>query len=136
MTRGAGSTPEPASAWAAGGFPSSTVRGGEGKWILLQVLSRYLPCRLSARPKMGFGIPVGGWFAGPLREWGESLLNEDGLQHQGFLDPRQVRTLWRGHLAGARSWEPQLWGLLMFQSWLESQAAFAPDDMSCGQSIG
>jgi asparagine synthase (glutamine-hydrolysing) len=116
--------------------PSLKIRHGEGKWILRQVLSRYLPSRLSARPKMGFGIPVGQWLAGPLREWGESLLQEDRLRQEGFLDAGMVRALWTEHLAGTRSWESRIWGLLMFQSWLEGQAESVPQQMSCSQSAG
>jgi asparagine synthase (glutamine-hydrolysing) len=114
---------------------SFKLRGGEGKWILRQVLSRYVPQRLFERPKMGFGIPVGKWFAGPLRDWAESLLGESRLRQEGFLDARTVRSIWGEHLAGTRYWEPQLWGLLMFQSWLESQAAAVPQEVS-SYSVG
>ena len=110
---------------------SFKIRGGVSKWILRQVLSRYLPLELFERPKMGFGIPVGRWFAGPLRDWGQSLLQEDRLRQDGFLNVAAVQRLWKEHLSGARSWEPQLWGVLMFQSWMEGRAESLLEKVSC-----
>src|SRR5258706_9088930 len=92
---------------------------------------RYLPLELFERPKMGFGIPVGRWFAGPLRDWGQSLLQEDRLRQDGFLNVAAVQRLWKEHLSGARSLEPQLWGGLMFQSWMEGRAESLLEKVSC-----
>ena len=37
------------------------IRNNEGKWILKQILNKYVPRELTERPKMGFGIPLGDW---------------------------------------------------------------------------
>jgi asparagine synthase (glutamine-hydrolysing) len=47
-------------------------RRGKGKWILRQILYKYVPPELIEWPKMGCGVPIGGWLREPLREWVES----------------------------------------------------------------
>jgi len=68
---------------------------------------------------MGFGIPVGDWLRGPLREWSEELLSESRLLSEGFFHAGLIRKMWSEHLSGARNWQSQLWVVLMFQAWLE-----------------
>jgi len=94
------------------------VRGRTGKWILRQVLRKYLPAAPLERPKMGFGVPVLEWVRGPLREWAESLLSEERLRREGFLNPRLTREHWLAHLAGDSRGSDSLWHVLAFQSWL------------------
>ncbi len=101
------------------------MRGGETKWILRQVLYRHVPRQLIERPKMGFGVPIGPWLRGPLREWAEDLLSVEKLSAQGLINPGPVREKWRQHLAGSHNWEYLLWDVLMFQAWRDEQALAA-----------
>ena len=96
------------------------IRNGQGKWILRQILYKYVPQKLIERPKMGFGVPIDSWLRGPLRDWAENLINESRLRREGFLNPEPIRKKWAEHLSGRRNWQYQLWNVLMFQAWLEA----------------
>lgn len=97
------------------------LRHGGGKWILKQLLSRYVPQSLIERPKMGFGMPVDHWLRGPLRDWAESLLDERRLRQEGFFRADSVRAKWNDHAAGSGEWSQYVWTVLMFQAWLDAR---------------
>ncbi|MDX2475700.1 MAG: asparagine synthase (glutamine-hydrolyzing) [Candidatus Krumholzibacteria bacterium] len=93
------------------------VRDGQSKWVLRQVLDRHVPRELIERPKRGFAVPLAEWLRGPLRPWGESLLESRHLEERGVLDARRVRRLWSQFQKGDRQWQSQLWAILMYQAW-------------------
>jgi len=100
------------------------IRGRTQKWILRQVLARHVPSSLFDRPKTGFGVPVGQWLRGPLKEWADDLLDEAALESDGIFEPGVVANTWRAHQAGDGNHEHQLWAVLMFQSWWQANRKF------------
>jgi len=97
------------------------VRGKQGKWVLRQILDKHVPRKLIERPKTGFGVPIGEWLRGPLRDWAELLLEPVRLKEQGFLNVELVHQYWNEHLEGNVDWTGRIWSILVFQAWLEKQ---------------
>lgn len=97
--------------------PICKLREKQGKWILRQILAKYVPKALFERPKQGFSMPIGQWLRGPLREWAEELLTPDALMRDGIINSHLVGRAWQEHLSGKRNLQYYLWDILMFQAW-------------------
>jgi asparagine synthase (glutamine-hydrolysing) len=97
------------------------IRNGQRKWLLRELLCKYVPRELFDRPKAGFGIPIGDWLRGPLRDWAEDLLSESRLRQEGYFDPMPIRKKWAEHLSGKRNWQEPIWTVLVFETWLRNR---------------
>ena len=95
------------------------LRGGVSKWVLREVLARYVPAALTARAKAGFAVPIDRWLRGPLRQWAGDLLSEQRLRSAAILDPQVVARLWQEHQSQRRNHQHVLWAILMFEAWRE-----------------
>ncbi len=93
------------------------VRGGQGKWVLRQVLKRHVPAEIIDRPKHGFSVPIEAWLRGPLRAWGEELLQAKQPGTEDLFAVGVVERLWEEHQRGVRSHAVLLWKILMFKAW-------------------
>ncbi|WP_416826520.1 asparagine synthase (glutamine-hydrolyzing) [Ectobacillus polymachus] len=100
---------------------SMKIKENESKWLIRQLLYRHVPRKLIDRPKLGFGVPIGHWLRGPLKEWTEELLDEGRLLSEGYFHPLPIRQKWEEHVTGKRNWHHLLWDILMFQTWLEKE---------------
>lgn len=92
-------------------------RNGTAKWLLREYAHSLVPCAILERPKMGFGVPMGEWIRGPLRQWAAALLDPAYVARAGLLDPAAVSACWREHLDGTFDNQYLLWDLLSFQAW-------------------
>jgi asparagine synthase (glutamine-hydrolysing) len=95
---------------------SLRLQGTTGKVLLRRVLARYVPRELFERAKTGFGIPIGSWLRGPLRDWAEALLTPAAIA-EGGLAVEPVRQMWARHLDGRVDAEREMWTILMYQAW-------------------
>lgn len=102
----------------AWGLPQDyKIHQGQGKWILREVLYKYVPKSLIERPKMGFGVPIDQWLRGPLKEWAGDMFSPAVLNRFDLIDPEPVQQKWREHQNGQQNWQHHLWDILMLQSW-------------------
>lgn len=102
---------------------SMKIRNGQTKWILRQLLYDYVPKKLIERPKMGFGVPLETWLRGPLKDWAADLLDVNQLENDGYLNAQPIHNKWQEHLSGRRNNSYELWNILMFQAWKQSNVS-------------
>jgi asparagine synthase (glutamine-hydrolysing) len=94
-------------------------RGLTTKWILRRAFADLLPPEIMRRGKMGFGIPLGAWFRGDLKNYVKDQLGA-GARVYEYLEPLFVSRMVDDHLAGAADHGHRIWLLLTLEVWLRS----------------
>ena len=95
------------------------IKKNSTKWILRQILYKYVPKNLIERPKMGFGVPLSKWLRNELRDWAEYLLSEKVFEKHSLLKRDPIIIKWKQHLSGKYNWQYQIWNILMLHAWAE-----------------
>ncbi len=93
------------------------LKDSSAKWLLRQVIYKYVPKKLIERPKMGFSIPIGHWLRHELRDWAETLLDPKFLTEQGLFKQEMIYSIWNEHLHGSHDHSNKLWTFFIFQDW-------------------
>jgi asparagine synthase (glutamine-hydrolysing) len=75
------------------------LRGRTTKWLLREILDRYVPRSLIERPKMGFSVPIDKWLRDPLKDWAGDMLQSASFQGMFPVRPATIRRLWTDYLS-------------------------------------
>ena len=89
---------------------------GIGKYILRKTIGRKLNEDLT-RPKKGFPVPLGKWFAGPLRERVEAELFASDSAVCEQLERPLLRAAWDDYLAGRWEGHYTFFALWLYETW-------------------
>ena len=108
--------------WLATLPPDLKLRGREGKYLLKKAMEPHLPHEIMYRPKMGFAVPLAGWFRGPLRTTLREALLGPRMLDSGYFDRRVLEQMVDDHQSGLSDHSPALWSLLMFEGFLKRAA--------------
>ena len=95
------------------------LKKNQTKWILRQVLKKYLPEKLFNRPKMGFGVPLDSWLRKDLKDWASHLLSDEVFKKYDLLKKDDIQLMWREHQSTEKNWQYPIWNVLMLHSWAE-----------------
>ncbi len=95
------------------------LRGLTTKYLLKRVLKKLLPAENLNRRKMGFGVPIGHWFRGEMKEFVRARLLSEKFAGRGLFKAGAVARLVAEHTEGRRDHSAQLWTLLMLELWFE-----------------
>lgn len=103
--------------WAAQLPSELKYYNGQKKYILKQIVHKYIPKQIMERPKMGFGIPIENWLMNELKELVKEYLSEQSLQQHGLFNVKEVRKIVSDFFYGRKEKHLKVWYLLMFQMW-------------------
>lgn len=109
--------------WISALSPRHKLKGREGKYLLKKSLEAYLPREILYRSKMGFAIPLAGWYRGPLKKRIDETIHSPIIRDSGYFNQRFLSSLVDQHSSGRRDHSASLWALSMFECFLRKHIA-------------
>lgn len=101
--------------------PSLKMRGADMKYLLKQVLYRYVPKEIFDRPKWGFGMPLVGWLSKELRHLPETYLSREVVEQVGLVKWEGVNELVTQYFSGKDYLYNRVWVLILLHRWALEQ---------------
>jgi asparagine synthase (glutamine-hydrolysing) len=96
---------------------------GQKKYILKQIVFKYIPKQIMERPKMGFAIPVERWLSHELRPLVEEYLSPSMINKHQIFKAAEVEKLCNDFYHGRKEKYLKIWHMLMFQMWYQKWIA-------------
>jgi len=89
------------------------------KYILKKALRGLVPNEVMDRPKMGFSIPIDGWFRNELKDYAREKLLTGELVRQKIVRQEYIDWIITEHQETNINYANHLWALLTLELWLE-----------------
>ncbi len=89
------------------------------KSLLKKVAARLVPPEVVYRRKMGFGVPVGKWFRGEMKNFVRDVLLSETSLKRGIIKPAMIERYVAEHTRGEQDHAFQIWSLLMLELWFQ-----------------
>ena len=103
--------------WAAQLPQNFKIRNGEKKYIIKEIVHKYLPKQMMDRPKMGFGIPINKWLKEDLKMFVDEYLSDDFIEKQNIFQLGEIKNIKDTFYKQNNTASDKIWYLLMFQMW-------------------
>lgn len=103
--------------WAAQLPMEYKYNNGDKKFIIKQIVHKYLPQKLMDRPKMGFGIPIASWLQNNLKPFVDEYFDEAFIEKQNIFNNHEIQRIKKSFYQGKVERAEKIWYLLMFQMW-------------------
>ncbi len=98
------------------------VRGTTTKWILRDLYRDVLPERIAGRGKLGFSVPLAGWFAGPQIAAVRDLLLAPDSRTRALFRREKIAQLVEENRTRRADHGKKLWALLCLEMWMRKLA--------------
>tara|TARA_R110002126_G_scaffold13118_4_gene57069 strand:- start:222095 stop:224032 length:1938 start_codon:yes stop_codon:yes gene_type:complete len=93
------------------------IHAGQGKYVVRELLARYLPRHLYERPKQGFTPPLNAWLNGDLKPWVDGLVHDKAAPANAYFDLSLIASAWRRAALGSEADTLRIWNFVMFHLW-------------------
>ncbi len=92
---------------------------GSKKFILKEIVHKYIPKAMMDRPKMGFGIPISNWLQSDLKPFVDRYFDEQFIEKQEIFNNHEIQKIKRSFYHGKIERAEKVWYILMFQMWYD-----------------
>ena len=92
----------------------------DGKQILRDMMSRYIPPDITEAKKQGFSSPDASWFKGDSIEFVRSKLLDEKAPIFDYLDFSETKSLVNEHLTGQQNRRLLIWSLISVNEFIEA----------------